>query len=53
MRNLAADPKAAGELILAMNEKLNALIDGEVGDDVGQMLPKAPGVNWAITEFDP
>jgi arylsulfatase len=53
MHNLAADPKAAGELILAMNEKLNALIDGEVGEDVGQMLPKAPGVNWAITEFDP
>jgi arylsulfatase len=53
MRNLAADPKAAGELILAMNDKLNALIDAEVGEDVGQMLPKAPGVNWAITEFDP
>ena len=52
-RNLAADPGKAGDLILAMNEKLNALIDGEVGEDVGQMLPKAPGVTWAITKFDP
>ena len=51
--NLAADPMKNGELILAMNEKLNALIDGEVGEDVGQMLPKAPGVSWAVTKFDP
>ncbi|MHC4982929.1 MAG: sulfatase-like hydrolase/transferase [Planctomycetota bacterium] len=53
MRNLAVDPKKAGDLIMAMNEKLNALIDEEVGEDVGQMLPKAPGVSWAITKFDP
>jgi arylsulfatase A-like enzyme len=53
MSNLAVDTKANGELILAMNEKLNALIDDEVGEDVGQMLPKAPGVSWAVTKFDP
>ncbi len=51
--NLAADPEKAAELLLAMNAKLNALIDTEVGEDVGQMLPKAPGVNWAITKLDP
>ncbi|MBA7479298.1 hypothetical protein ES707_14732 [subsurface metagenome] len=51
--NRAAGPTKNGELTLAMNEKLNALIDQEVGEDVGQMLPKAPGVNWAITKFDP
>ncbi len=51
--NLAIDPMKNGELILAMNEKLNALIDEEVGEDVGQMLPKAPGVSWAITKLDP
>ncbi|MHC5034525.1 MAG: sulfatase-like hydrolase/transferase [Planctomycetota bacterium] len=53
MRNLAMDTRANGELILAMNEKLNALIDGEIGEDTGQMLPKEAGMNWAVTEFDP
>ncbi|NQT88165.1 sulfatase-like hydrolase/transferase, partial [bacterium] len=52
-RNLAVDPKANGELMLAMNAKLNDLIGREVGEDVGQMLPKVQGVNWAITKFDP
>jgi arylsulfatase len=53
MNNLAVDLKKNGELILAMNAKLNELIDTEVGEDVGQMLPKAPGVNWAVTKIDP
>ena len=51
--NLAADLAKNRDLILAMNAKLNALIDGEVGEDIGQMFPKAPGVNWAISKFDP
>ena len=53
VHNLAVDPEANGELILAMNAKLNALIDEEVGEDIGQMLPQVEGVNWAITRFDP
>jgi hypothetical protein len=37
-------------LIEAMNAKLNALIDREVGEDVGQMLPdKLPG-GWVMTD---
>jgi hypothetical protein len=35
-----------------MNEKLNALIDSEIGEDIGQMLPKGPGGSWAVTKFD-
>jgi arylsulfatase len=51
-RNLGVDPAGNKKLILAMNEKLNALIDSEIGEDIGQMLPKGPGVSWAITKFD-
>jgi hypothetical protein len=39
MNNLAIDRKKYGDLILTMNNKLNLLIELEVGDDVGQMLP--------------
>jgi arylsulfatase A-like enzyme len=37
--NLAADPKANGDLILAMNAKLNGRIAAEVGRDDGSFLP--------------
>ena len=37
--NLAADPKSNGELIIAMNAKLNGRIADEVGDDNGSFLP--------------
>ena len=37
--NLAADPKSNGELIMAMNAKLNGRIADEVGDDNGSFLP--------------
>jgi arylsulfatase len=39
MNNLALDRKRNGELLLAMNEALNRIIDTEVGEDRGQMLP--------------
>jgi arylsulfatase len=51
-RNLCIDSSGNKKLILAMNEKLNALIDSEIGEDVGQMLPQGPGASWAITKFD-
>nr|VFK66236.1 MAG: arylsulfatase [Candidatus Kentron sp. UNK]VFK71847.1 MAG: arylsulfatase [Candidatus Kentron sp. UNK] len=38
--NLGADPAANGELIIGMNEKLNRLIEREVGEDKGEMLPR-------------
>lgn len=49
MRNLAADGKKNGELALAMNEKLNGLIDAEVGEDRGQMLPGGIDAGWEVT----
>lgn len=51
-RNLCNDLSGNKKLILTMNEKLNALIDSEIGEDVGQMLPQGSGTSWAITKFD-
>ena len=48
MTNLANDA-AHAELVLAMNEKLNRLIDTEVGDDNGQMLPGGADAGWEVT----
>jgi arylsulfatase A-like enzyme len=44
-RNLAQDGTAKGELITALNEKLNGRIDQEVGDDDGSFLSLIHG-NW-------
>ena len=49
MNNLAAGPSAQRELVLAMNEKLNRLIDAEVGEDRGQMLPGGIDAGWEVT----
>lgn len=49
MRNLAADGKQHRELVVAMNDKLNALIDTEVGEDRGQMLPGGMDAGWEVT----
>ncbi|WP_262984913.1 sulfatase-like hydrolase/transferase [Sphingomonas daechungensis] len=40
-RNLAAGDKPANDLILAMNDKMTKLIDDEVGEDPGGMIPRA------------
>jgi arylsulfatase len=48
MTNLAAGT-VHRELVLAMNEKLNRLIDAEVGDDRGQMLPGGVEAGWEVT----
>jgi arylsulfatase len=47
--NLAADRRRHGDLILALNEKLNRLIDAEVGEDRGQMLPGGIDAGWEVT----
>jgi arylsulfatase len=52
MNNLALDKKNRN-VLLAMNDKLNRLIDSEVGKDDGSHLPKISGVNWAFERFDP
>jgi arylsulfatase len=49
MTNLAANRGESQELVLAMNEKLNRLIDAEVGEDRGQMLPGGIEAGWEIT----
>lgn len=48
--NLALDRARHGELLLAMNDKLNRLIDAEVGEDVGQMLPGGVDGGWVATD---
>ena len=49
MNNLAAGARPQRELVAAMNEKLNRLIDGEVGEDRGQMLPGGIEAGWEVT----
>ncbi len=52
MKNLAVDVRANGELMLAMNQKLTATIEHEVGSDNGDFLPDNKA-GWAITNIDP
>jgi arylsulfatase A-like enzyme len=47
--NLAAPALRNRELLLAMNDKLNRLIDAEVGEDRGQMLPGGIDAGWEVT----
>jgi arylsulfatase A-like enzyme len=49
MNNLAADGKQHQDLIMAMNAKLNRLIDDEVGEDRGQMLPGGIEAGWEVS----
>ncbi len=46
MRNLAVDPEAHREIIMAMSGKLNDLIAEEVGVDDGHYLPIGASVPW-------
>ncbi|MCE7878325.1 MAG: twin-arginine translocation pathway signal protein, partial [Betaproteobacteria bacterium PRO3] len=48
--NLALDAAKHREVLEAMNAKLNALIDREVGEDVGQMLPGSVDGGWVVTD---
>jgi arylsulfatase len=50
MLNLAIDRQANGDLLVAMNDKLNALIESEVGADNGQMLPGGDEANWKLDQ---
>ena len=52
MRNLAVDRRTNGELLLAMNQRLNDVIEAEVGVDNGEFLPENKA-GWAVTHFDP
>ena len=47
--NLALDRSKHGSLLEAMNAKMNGLIDREVGEDIGQMLPGGVDGGWVAT----
>src|SRR5262249_29257207 len=47
--NLAVNRDKHRDLLDAMNAKLNALIDQEVGEDIGQMLPGGVDGGWVAT----
>jgi len=49
LKNLAMDPKKNADLLATMNAKLNKLIDAEVGEDAGQMLPGGVDAGWVAT----
>jgi lipopolysaccharide biosynthesis regulator YciM len=49
INNLAMVPAKSADLLAAMNSKLNQLIDAEVGEDVGQMLPGGIDAGWVAT----
>lgn len=48
-KNLSLDYQKYGDLILTMNNKLNLLIEQEVGEDIGQMLPGDDDVGWRLS----
>jgi arylsulfatase len=48
--NLAIDRLKHGDLLLSMNDKLNRLIDAEIGEDIGQMLPEGVDGGWVATD---
>jgi arylsulfatase len=48
MTNLALDERNR-ELVVAMNATLNELVDAEVGEDRGQMLPGGIEAGWEVT----
>jgi hypothetical protein len=50
MENLALDRRGHSALLEEMNAKLNRLIDAEVGQDVGQMLPARVDGGWVATD---
>lgn len=50
MVNLAADRDSNGELVLAMNKKLEAIITAEIGVDDGSELPEVDGIDWALPQ---
>jgi len=53
-RNLASPfEERHKDLVLELNSQLNALIEQEIGDDDGSMLPAREQGDWEIDQFDP
>jgi arylsulfatase len=49
MNNLTTNEGKGRELVVHMNDKLNRLIDSEVGEDRGQMLPGGIEAGWEVS----
>jgi arylsulfatase len=53
MQNLAVKRRKHAELLLAMNDKMNAILEAEIDEpDDGSFLPGNPD-SWVATSFDP
>lgn len=52
MNNLAKDPKTHSTLIETMNQKLELLIEREIGHDDGREMPKLDNVDWEVDKID-
>lgn len=52
MTNLAASKGMQAELVMAMSNKLEAIIKAEIGIDDGREMPKFEGIDWAIDRLD-
>ncbi|MEM9565486.1 MAG: sulfatase-like hydrolase/transferase, partial [Actinomycetota bacterium] len=50
--NLATDPTRHKDVIESLNETMNALIEAEIGEDHGQMLPLSGPLSWTTNNFD-
>ncbi len=48
--SLAVDRRMHAPLLESMNGKLNALLDAEAGQDLGQMLPPRVDGGWVATD---
>lgn len=52
INNLAIDRSANGDLVLQMNNQLEAAIKTQIGVDNGREMPQIDGIRWNINEID-
>ena len=52
MKNLAFKKDENADLVLSMNQKLQQLIQTEIGKDDGSELPKIPSIDWSLIKID-
>jgi arylsulfatase len=51
--NLLVNSEQQRELIEKLIAKINALIESEICEDIGQMLPHSDVTSWSVDRFDP
>lgn len=52
MTNLAARQESNPDLVLQMSQKLEAIIQAEIGVDDGREMPQIEGIEWAVDRID-